>query len=172
MEVSEGASVITRAAGLAISVCVALVCACAPAFADTITGNVVAIIDGDTLTVVDGKNKRYRIRLAEIDAPERKQAFGTRSRQSLSALCLKKEAQVEWRNKEANNRYVGRIVCAGIDAAAEQVRRGMAWVSPRFTTAGSPLYELESYARLRRAGLWGTQQAPVPPWEWRAANNR
>lgn len=143
-----------------------------PVFADTITGNVVGIIDGDTLTILDAKKRRYRIRLAEIDAPERKQAFGARSRQSLSALCFKKDAQVEWQNKEANNRYVGRITCAGTDAAAEQVRRGMAWVSPRFTKPGSPLYELESYARLRRVGLWGAQQAPVPPWEWRAAQNR
>ena len=163
---------IRRAACVGIWVCVALLGAFTPAFADTITGNVVAIIDGDTLTILDAKKKRYRIRLAEIDAPERKQAFGTRSRQSLSALCFRKEAQVEWQNKEANNRYVGRIMCAGIDAAAEQVRRGMAWVSPRFTRPGSPLYELESYARLRRLGLWGTQQAPVPPWEWRATQAR
>ena len=164
--------VIRRTACLRICVCAALIAAFAPASADTITGNVIGITDGDTLTVVDARKKRYRIRLAEIDAPERKQAFGTQSRRSLSALCFRKEAQVEWQNKEANNRYVGRISCAGVDAGAEQVRRGMAWVSPRFTKPGSPLYELESYARLRRVGLWSAQQAPVPPWEWRAAQNR
>ena len=154
--------------------CVAALAVLTPAFASagTITGNVVGVVDGDTLTIRDAKKKRYRIRIAEIDAPETKQAFGAQARRSLSAMCWKKEAQVEWQNKEAHNRYVGRITCAGIDAAAEQVRRGMAWVSPRFTKPGSPLYELESYARLRGVGLWASREAPMPPWEWRAAQPR
>ena len=130
------------------------------------------VIDGDTLVVQDAAKKKHTVRLAEIDAPERKQAFGAQSRRSLAALCFKKGAEVKWQNKEGHNRYVGRIMCAGVDAAAEQVRRGMAWVSPRFTNPGSPLYELESYARLRGIGLWGSKQAPVPPWEWRAAHPR
>jgi len=134
--------------------------------AEALSGTVVGIADGDTLTILDARKRERRVRLAEIDAPERKQAFGTKSRHSLLALCFKKPAQVEWQARDRNNRYIGRVTCAGIDANAEQVRRGMAWVSPRFTKPGSPLYELEAYARIRGVGLWADARA-IPPWEWR-----
>lgn len=135
--------------------------------AETLSGTVIGVADGDTLTVLDAGKQPRRVNLAEIDAPESKQAFGTRSRQSLSALCLRKAAQVEWQAKDRNNRYIGHVMCAGIDASAEQVRRGMAWVSPQLTKPGSPLYELEAYARIRGVGLWADSQA-IPPWQWRA----
>ncbi len=137
------------------------------AFGETISGRVVAVADGDTLTMVDAAKKQYKIRLSEIDAPERKQAFGTQSRQSLAALCLKKPAQAAIEGKD-RDRYIGDVTCAGIDASAEQVRRGMAWVSARRTAPASPLYELETHARLRQIGLWA-ESKPVAPWEWRAA---
>lgn len=137
------------------------------ATADTISGRVVAVADGDTVTIVDANHKRHRIRLAEIDAPERKQAFGTQSRQSLVELCLKKPAEVVTQGKDSHQRSLGAVTCAGVDANAEQVRRGMAWVSARQTGPVSPLYELEAYARLRGIGLWARPK-PVAPWEWRA----
>jgi endonuclease YncB( thermonuclease family) len=136
--------------------------------AETIQGRIIRIADGDTLTILDARNRERHVRLAEIDAPERKQAFGTQSRQSLSALCFKKPAQIEWQEKDRNKHYIGQVTCGGLNANAEQVRRGMAWVSPRFTKPGSPLYDLEAYARLRGIGLWRDAQ-PVPPWEWRGA---
>jgi endonuclease YncB( thermonuclease family) len=137
------------------------------ALGETISGQVVAVADGDTLTIVDAAKRQHRIGLAEIDAPERKQAFGTQSRQSLAQLCLEKEAKVETQGPGSNKRYIGRVTCDGVDAGAEQVRRGMAWVSARQTGPVSPLYELEAHARLRQIGLWADPQ-PVPPWEWRA----
>ncbi len=137
------------------------------ALGETISGRVVAVADGDTLTIVDEAKRQYRIRLAEIDAPERKQAFGTQSRQSLAELCLKKEAKVETQGPASNSRYIGRVTCEGVDASAEQVRRGMAWVSAKQTGPASPLYELEAHARLRQIGLWADPE-PVAPWEWRA----
>ena len=138
------------------------------AAAETISGRVVAVLDGDTLTVLDAAQRRHNIDLAEIDAPEPKQAFGMQSARSLARLCFKKEAEVEWREKTPGKRALGRVTCAGVEANAEQVRRGMAWASPRATKPGSPLYELEAYARLRGIGLWKGSQ-PVAPWEWRAA---
>jgi endonuclease YncB( thermonuclease family) len=138
------------------------------ALGETLAGRVVAVADGDTLTIVDAAKGQHRIRLAEIDAPERKQAFGTQSRQSLAELCLKKEAKVETQGAESNKRYIGRVSCEGVDASAEQVRRGMAWVSAKQTGPASPLYELEAHARLRQIGLWADPE-PVAPWEWRAA---
>ena len=143
----------------------ALVVPCA--FAETITGTVVKVIDGDTLVVQDTANKRYTVRLAEIDAPEPKQPFWKESARSLGALCLRKAAQVEWSERDPRKRYVGYVTCAGKDANAEQLRRGMAWASPRSTKPTSGLYELEAYARLRRIGLWADDNA-VAPWEFAA----
>jgi endonuclease YncB( thermonuclease family) len=60
------------------------------------------------------------------------------------------------------------VTCGGIDANAEQVRRGFAWVFVKYAPAGSPLYGLEDAARSRRAGLWADAR-PVAPWDWRAA---
>jgi endonuclease YncB( thermonuclease family) len=96
--------------------------------------------------------------LKEIDAPESKQAFGKRSRQSLAQICEKKSARVSWTEKDRNGRTLGRVWCGGIDANAEQVRRGMAWVFDRYVKDWS----------LYRLGLWA-DAAPVPPWEWRKA---
>jgi endonuclease YncB( thermonuclease family) len=137
------------------------------ATAETIQGKVIRIANGDTLTILDARKREHTVRLAEIDAPESKQAFGAQSRQSLSALCFKKTAQIEWREKDRNGRYIGQVICAGVNANAEQVRRGFAWVSPRFTQPGSPLYEIEAYARFREIGLWADPRS-MPPWEWRA----
>src|SRR5688500_20348358 len=139
---------------------------CAAA-AETIEGKVIRIASGDTLTILDARKREHTVRLAEIDAPERKQAFGAQSRQSLAALCLNKAAQIEWREQDPNGRYIGQVLCAGVNANAEQVRRGFAWVSPRSTNPGSPLYEIEAYARFREIGLWADPHS-IPPWEWRA----
>ena len=135
------------------------------AFGETISGTVVKVIDGDTLVVEDAAQKRYTIRLAEIDAPEPKQPFWMESARSLAMLCYRKEAQVEWSERDVRWRYIGFVTCAGRDANAEQLKRGMAWSSPRATMPTSALYELEAYARLRRIGLWADDN-PVPPWEF------
>jgi endonuclease YncB( thermonuclease family) len=137
------------------------------AFAETISGTVVKIIDGDTLVVQDAAKKRYKVRLAEIDAPEPQQPFWVESSRSLAALCHRKEAKVEWSERDSGKRYLGYVTCDGKDANAEQLKRGMAWLSPKPTQPTSGLYELETYARLRRVGLW-TDENAVAPWEWAA----
>lgn len=134
--------------------------------AETLSGTVVGVVDGDTLTIVDAQKRRYRVRLGQVDAPESKQAFGIKSARSLHGLCFRKTAKVEWQDKDPHDRHVGQVTCDGVDANAEQVRRGMAWVSPRSTQPGSLLYELEAYARVRGLGLWSDPR-PVPPWDWR-----
>ncbi len=138
-----------------------------PALADSISGTVVTVVDGDTLVVQDAAKKRYRVRLAQIDAPEPKQPLWVRSARSLAALCYKKQAQVEWAGSHSNGRGAGHVICAGRNAGEEQVRRGMAWASPKATGPGSALYEAEAYARLRMVGLWADDKA-LPPWQWRA----
>jgi micrococcal nuclease len=136
--------------------------------ATQIVGKVVRIADGDTLTVLDSANRQHRVRLAAIDAPEKNQAFGNRSRQSLAEICFQKQAQVlaTGRNRD---RVVGTVICAGVDAGAAQVERGMAWVYPQYAPKRSPLYGLETEARNGRVGLW-QDKAPLEPWEFRRAN--
>jgi endonuclease YncB( thermonuclease family) len=137
------------------------------ASAETIEGRIVAVADGDSLTVVVNKDKkRYRVRLAEIDAPELKQPFGAASRKSLAEICLKKPAAIEVIETDVHKRVIARVKCEGIDANLEQVRRGMAWVRAGKILPNSPLYELETNARLRAIGLWAGDK-PEPPWVWR-----
>lgn len=131
-----------------------------------IIGLVVAIADGDTLTVLNEDFQQVKIRLAEIDAPEKRQPFGSRSRQSLGELCHEKRAEV--RVTDVDRRYkriVGRVTCAGVDANAAQVRRGMAWVYDRYAK-DKTLYRLQDEARGSGRGLW-TDRDPIPPWDWR-----
>ena len=113
------------------------------------------------------ERQQVRVRLKEIDAPELKQAFGKRSRQSLTQICEKKTARVSWTARDRNGRTLGRVWCGGIDANAEQVRRGMAWVFDRYVKDRT-LYPLQDAARSARLGLWA-DAAPVAPWEWRRA---
>lgn len=138
--------------------------------AANLTGRVVAVHDGDTLTLL-ADQKQIRIRLAEIDAPERKQAFGNRSRQSLHELCHGRAAQIKEEGRDRYGRVIGQVTCAGTDANAEQVRRGMAWVYDQYSTPSSPLYGLQSEARASKRGLWADSN-PVAPWEYRRSKRR
>lgn len=126
---------------------------------------VVGISDGDTLTVLKQDKQQVKIRLAEIDAPEKNQPFGTRSKQSLSDLCFGKRANVIPHTKDQYKRTVARVICDGIDANAEQVSRGMAWVYKTYARDQN-LYRLQSEAMTARRGLW-SHPSPTPPWEFR-----
>ena len=133
--------------------------------------SVIGISDGDTLSArcaIDQTSKNIEVRLAEIDAPERAQSYGARSKQNLSALCFRKSADVRPVSLDRYGRTIARVTCDGHDASAEQVRAGMAWVFVRYAAKGSPLYGLERDARAGRRGIWADAQ-PVAPWEWRRA---
>jgi endonuclease YncB( thermonuclease family) len=130
-----------------------------------VTGKVVSVHDGDTLTVLVDR-RQVRVRLIDIDAPELRQPFGTRSRQSLSNLCFGKMASLDVRGHDRYNRTLARVSCAGADANAEQVRRGYAWTFVRYARADSPLFALEKEARTAHRGLW-QDPYPIAPWEWR-----
>lgn len=130
---------------------------------------VVGVSDGDTLSARCGAVGAFRltkIRLAEVDAPEKAQPFGQRARLSLSALCFGAWATIHPEKEDRYGRMVAHVECRGQDANTEQVRRGMAWVYRQYAPASSPLFALESEARTARVGLW-TDQDPVAPWEWR-----
>ena len=133
------------------------------------TGKVIKIADGDTITVLDRYKVQHRIRLTGIDAPERRQAFGSRSKQSLSKLIFSKTVIVKTNKRDRYGRVLGKVLINGIDVNKEQVRRGMAWhgyfrdqiAADRITYA-----EIEKNARNAHRGLW-VDPNPLPPWKWR-----
>ncbi|MDP1673489.1 MAG: thermonuclease family protein [Burkholderiales bacterium] len=134
------------------------------------TGKVVSIADGDTLTVLVDRSQ-VRIRLADIDAPEKGQDFGDKSRQSLGELCHGKTATVSGGEQDRFGRTLGTVNCDGVDANAEQVRRGMAWVFDRYAPKDSPLYSIQDAAKASRRGLWSDPN-PTPPWQFRRGIRR
>jgi endonuclease YncB( thermonuclease family) len=127
------------------------------------TGRVTQVQDGDTMTI-EVDHKPVTVRLADIDAPDLRQAFGKRARTSLEAICLNQDVRVRETGKDSAGHPIGRVQCVGTDASREQVHRGMAWVAPQ-DVGDSNLYRLQDVARNTRKGLWADPN-PVPPWEW------
>jgi endonuclease YncB( thermonuclease family) len=155
-----------------LALAVLLRLATSPALGAEITGLVVDVHDGDSLTFVLGVSPiavfpRIKVRLADIDAPELKQAFGQRSKESLVELCLQKSALLEDQGEDRYGRRIARVRCDGTDANREQVRRGMAWVFDRYVKDRS-LYADQDTARAAQRGLWADPKA-MPPWAWRRA---
>lgn len=125
---------------------------------------IVAISDGDTLTA-RCPEQTIKIRLAEIDAPEKAQPFGARSKQSLADLCFQTTASIQSEKRDRYGRTVARVSCSGQDASAHQLQAGMAWVYRKYSTDPT-LLPIESDARAAQRGLWDDPN-PIPPWEWR-----
>lgn len=128
---------------------------------------VIAVSDGDTLTALSDQREQIKVRIAEIDAPERRQPFGAASKRSLSDLCFKVRAEIRPTTRDRYGRTVARVTCRGEDASAHQVRSGMAWVFERYASDRS-LLRLQDDAKAAARGLW-SERTPVPPWEWRKA---
>lgn len=138
--------------------------------AEAILCLVVGIVDGDTIDVRCGEPDTYqqiRVRIAAIDAPEKSQPYGQRSRQALSEICYKAEATIKKTSADRYGRAVADVKCGRHDVATEQVRTGMAWVYDKYAKGYAALYPLQEAARNSKAGLW-VDPSPTPPWEWRA----
>src|SRR5437660_11952135 len=97
------------------------------ALADTLSGTVVKVLDGDTLVIADAAKKRHTVRLAGIDAPERNQPFWLEARRSLAALCHRKSATVEWPSATDRGRTSGKAGAMGKARTAEQPGAGRPW---------------------------------------------
>lgn len=126
---------------------------------------VVGVHDGDTLTCLTDDKTQIKVRLAEIDAPELRQPYGYKSKQSLSDMCFKKQAELRPQAIDRYRRTVARVICEGTDANAEQVRLGMAWVYVKYSKDAS-LPPLQDTARAAGIGLWADPD-PIPPWSFR-----
>lgn len=145
-------------------------------WADQIVGRVVAVADGDTLTVLTADKEQHRIRLSGIDAPEQSQAFGSVSKRHLSDLAFNKEVVVEYDKRDRYGRIVGKVFAAGQDVCLGQLEAGLAWHYKKYEreqpAEDRPIYaRSEVAAREARRGLWQDTN-PVPPWEFRHAKRR
>jgi endonuclease YncB( thermonuclease family) len=129
---------------------------------------VIGIADGDTLTArceTQGGMANIKVRLAEIDAPEKGQPFGNRSRQHLSDLCFKRQSAIRPQSTDRYGRTIAHVECDGIDANSEQVRVGMAWVYDKYVVDRG-LYAVQTQAQETKRGLW-SDASPTSPWTWR-----
>ena len=130
---------------------------------------VVAISDGDTLTArcgTPGAYQQVKVRIAAIDAPESRQAFGQKSRQHLARLCFKQRATLQPVDEDSYGRTVAHVRCGSTDVATAQVRAGLAWVYTPYAKQHPQLEPLQKRAQARNVGLW-SQKRPQAPWTYR-----
>ena len=144
------------------------------AWAATLEGRVVGVSDGDTITVLDTTNTQYKIRLAGIDAPEKKQDFGNVSKKSLVEMVSNQLVKVIWDKTDRYNRIVGKVLVDGKDVNLEQIKLGMAWYYRQYQKElifddRINYLQAEESAMTNHMGLW-LQKDPVPPWDFRKTN--
>ena len=124
------------------------------------------IIDGDTVYgSLNGKT--YKIRLTEIDAPERDQPFGRESKVFLRKLLKDGEFNADISGQDKYGRYLARLYDNGVDVNREMVSEGLAWVYDYYVT-DKTFYQNQQEAQELKKGLW-SKRYPAPPWEWRRA---
>ncbi len=131
---------------------------------ELITGRVVKIADGDSFTLITPGKEQVRIRILGIDAPERGQAYSSKSRKLLSDLIFNKHVSVFYSKKDRYDRILGDVFVGDIWVNAEMIKRGLAWQYKY--SRDRRLERLEKYARSKRLGMWKDTNN-VDPWKWR-----
>ena len=136
-------------------------------FAEVLHGRVIGVSDGDTITVLDENKQQFKIRLMGIDAPEKAQPFGNRSKASLSDLVYLKDVDVTWLKHDRYGRIVGQVSVDGVDVCLEQIKRGFAWHYKQYQREQAEgdrnLYSAsETVARNDKVGLW-LDPLPIEP---------
>lgn len=143
--------------------------------ADVLTGKVISIADGDTITVLTD-NTTHKIRLSGIDAPEKSQTFGNQSKQSLAEIIFQKTVTVNFNKRDKYNRIVGKVIFNNTDINLEQIKRGLAWHYKKYASEQDvedrSIYANEEYlAQEHKKGLWSDLDR-IPPWEFRKIKNK
>jgi len=137
-------------------------------FAIEVPLQVISVIDGDTIEVLNGHHAE-RIRLSGIDCPEKGQAFGKRAKQAASDLAFGKEVTIQTHGYDKYKRTLADVILSdGTNINHTLVKDGWCWWFRKYAPGDTVLEELETEAREARKGLWADPQ-PVPPWEWRKA---
>ncbi len=140
---------------------VLLMVACSlPVFAAEIT----YFYDGDTVKIKD-ETYEYKLRITDIDAPERNQTYGKKSRRALMDFCKEANIYVAISGYDKYDRKLGKLLCNQQDVSKHMVKYGHAWFNKRYSMDYS-LALLQDEARKNKLGLWQAQQQ-TPPWVWR-----
>lgn len=139
--------------------------------AETITGQVVAVNDGDSLTILDSQNQQHKVRLSGIDAPELKQSYGAKAKEALSDCALNKTAVIDSNKRDRYRRLVSKVLVNGKDCNLQIVELGLAWHYKEYEreqeVEDRSLYAQAEYTAQRdKAGLWADASS-IPPWEFR-----
>ena len=133
--------------------------------AETISGKVVSVSDGDTVTILDSSNKQYKIRFEHIDTPEKSQDFGQRAKQHLSKLIFGKQVKAVIKTKDRYSRYIATIYLNDTNINLAMVKAGFAWHYKAYSK-DKTFAQAEEAARTKKLGLWADKSA-VPPWDHR-----
>ncbi len=128
------------------------------------TPSILYVYDGDTVKIVDD-SQTYKLRLNHIDAPERNQRYGKKSRRALMKLCKNTSIQVTITGADKYHRKLGNLACDQQDVSAYMLKNGHAWFSKHYSKKQS-FAEAEQNARKSKLGLWKAEK-PMPPWIWR-----
>ena len=129
-------------------------------------GKVIKVADGDSITILH-EGKELRIRLAEIDAPERGQPFWRKSREALANYVAGKDVEVVEVDIDRYDRVVGQVYLGELWVNSALVRDGYAYVFPEYATS-SRLYAFEREAQKNKNGIWKLPaKERMKPWEWR-----
>jgi len=124
------------------------------------------VYDGDTVKLI-GREGIFKLRLTEIDAPERNQEYGQKARRALITLCKGSniKVNVELAGMDKYDRQLGRLQCNGTDASLYMAEHGYAWHNAKYSDSTS-IRNAAAMARKNRIGLWSADK-PIPPWVWR-----
>lgn len=134
---------------------------------DSITGKVVRVADGDTITILTNDKKQFKIRFAGIDCPERAQPWGQNATEALKAALTGESVTVEVMDVDRFGRTVGKVYIEGMNINRHLVESGNCWVYPRYAK-DQKLFDLQDEAQAAKRGLWALPEGErVPPWEWR-----
>jgi endonuclease YncB( thermonuclease family) len=138
-----------------------LVCCTADA---TLSGRVVKVTDGDTITILTAGNKQEKIRLIDIDAPEKGQDYCNRSQEYLASMVAGKTVTVEYKGRDRYRRILGTVYVEGKNVNEEMVRAGLAW--EYYLTKNRKIKALQEEAQRKRLNIWSMPN-PVSPREYR-----
>ena len=138
--------------------------------ANTLQGKAIHISDGDTLIVMNEQHHKYRVRLANIDCPEKRQPWGNKAKRALADLVGNRPVRVEWEKTDRYGRLIGTVYRDNQNINRRLVADGHCWVYTRYNR-DEHLPDLQRQAQAARKGLWRLSEYDrIPPWEWRRNN--
>lgn len=130
-----------------------------------LVGKVIKVSDGDTIILLTDDKVSHKIRLNDIDAPEKKQAFGNKSRDNLASYIAGELVTVKYKSKDKYGRVLGTIYFEDLDINLQQIKNGYAWVYKQYSK-NQTYYQEEQKAKELKKGLW-IEKEPIAPWEFR-----